>query len=131
MLGYALFLPGSVPGTQTDLRKTCEAVLDHEDRRPPFRSDISREPLLLESLPAKPESHHLDRAGFLRAPGLGARHEVRMRESHNEDGVDRVNAAARDAMLVTCTRCHTLHPPTHPLAFHPVCTPCALDRLAR
>jgi len=54
-----------------------------------------------------------------------------MRKSQNEDGVDRVNAAASDAMLVTCTRCDRLHAPTHPLAFHPVCTACVLVRLPR
>jgi hypothetical protein len=54
-----------------------------------------------------------------------------MRENQNEDGVHRLNAAASDAMLVTCSRCGTLHPPMLPLAFHPVCAACALGRLPR
>ena len=48
-----------------------------------------------------------------------------MTENQDQGGVDRPSAAASDAMLVTCIRCDTLHAPTHPLAFHPVCTGCA------
>jgi hypothetical protein len=54
-----------------------------------------------------------------------------MREAPNEDGVQRLNAASSDAMLVTCSRCGRLHPPMAPLAFHPVCTACALGSLPR
>ena len=48
-----------------------------------------------------------------------------MRESHDDDASERFDAAAHDAMLVSCTRCGRLHPPAHPLAFHPVCAACA------
>lgn len=54
-----------------------------------------------------------------------------MRESQNEDGAHRLNAAASDVMLVSCNRCGTLHPPAHPLAFHPVCAACVVVRVPR
>jgi hypothetical protein len=116
-----------MPGTQADL----QALLGRKGGLPLLRSDISREALLFESLPARPESHRFDRADRLRAPEPGAQYEVRMRESQNEVGVRRLNAAASDAMLVTCSRCGTLHPPTHPLAFHPVCAACVVLRVPR
>jgi len=34
-------------------------------------------------------------------------------------------------MVVSCTRCGTLHPPTYPLALHPFCAACARRRLPR
>ena len=53
-----------------------------------------------------------------------------MREGQDEIAVARLDASARDAMLVSCIRCGTLHPPAHPLAFHPVCAACGRERLA-
>lgn len=53
-----------------------------------------------------------------------------MTEIQIDDG-GRPNPAARDAMLVSCIRCGALHPPTHPLDFHPLCIGCSLDCLPR
>jgi len=46
-------------------------------------------------------------------------------ESQDQNRIDRPGTAVRDAMLVSCIHCGTLHRPMHPLAFHPVCTACA------
>jgi hypothetical protein len=116
-----------VPGNQADL----QALLRRKECLPSLRSEICQEAPLLESLPARPESHRFDRADCLRAPEPGAQYEVRMRESQNEDGAHRLNAAASDVMLVSCNRCGTLHPPAHPLAFHPVCAACVVVRVPR
>jgi hypothetical protein len=53
-----------------------------------------------------------------------------MREGPDEIALARLDAAARDAMLVSCIRCGALHPPAHPLDFHPVCGACGPQRHA-
>jgi len=54
-----------------------------------------------------------------------------MTEIQIDDGRGRPSPTPRDAMLVSCIRCGALHPPTHPLAFHPLCTACSLGCFPR
>jgi hypothetical protein len=48
-----------------------------------------------------------------------------MRDSERGEVVDRRAEIVKDEVLVTCIWCESLHPPEHPLEFHPVCRVCA------
>jgi len=48
-----------------------------------------------------------------------------MQDSESGEVVDHRRETVKDAVLVTCIWCRRLHPPEHPLEFHPVCPVCA------
>ena len=48
-----------------------------------------------------------------------------MQDSESGEVAGRRGEIVRDAVLVTCIWCQRLHPPQHPLEFHPVCPVCA------